>query len=67
MRLASSVNLLDPAATCVGGEPRFRCASGTRVRQVVGRSDDQPQVRLGLSNETVSVPSALRVKWATSW
>ena len=46
---------------------RVRYASGTRVRQVVGRSDDQPQVRLGLSKETVSVPSALKVKWATSW
>ena len=34
---------------------------------MVGRSDDQPQVRLGLSKETVSVPSALKVKWATSW
>jgi RNA polymerase sigma factor (sigma-70 family) len=56
------VNLLDPSPHLRRWRTRFRCASGTRVRQVVGRSDDQPQVRETFSNETVSVPSALRVK-----
>src|SRR5690242_8265875 len=34
--------------------------TGTRIWRVSGRSDDQPQVRLGPVNQTVSVPSALK-------